>query len=70
MAASLPDFLFSGWRFRQSDVTEARSRGDLDGWTVSSLSAAYLKYQLDIYEEQRQANPHEHPPSLASIKYV
>lgn len=67
MAASLPDFLFSGWRFRQSDVTEARSRGDLDGWTVSSLSAAYLKYQLDIYEEQRQANPHEHPPSLASI---
>ena len=67
MSTSLPDFLFSGWQFRQGDVTEAKARGDLNGWTVSSLSCAYLKYQLELYEEQRKANAREPLPSLASL---
>ena len=67
MSTSLPDFLFSGWQFRQGDVTEAKARGDLNGWTVSSLSCAYLKYQLDLYDEQRKANASEPIPSLASL---
>ena len=67
MSPSLPDFLFSGWQFRQGEVTEAKARGDLNGWTVSSLSCAYLKYQLDLYEEQRKANAGEPLPSLALL---
>lgn len=67
MSTNLPDFLFSGWRFRQGDITEAKARGDLDGWTVSSLCCAYLKYQLELYEEQRKGNDQEPLPSLALI---
>ena len=67
MSTILPDFLFSGWRFRQGDITEAKARGDLDGWTVSSLCCAYLKYQLELYEEQRKNNVQQPLPSLASL---
>ena len=67
MSTELPDFLFSGWRLCEGEVADAQARGDLDGWTVSSLSCAYLKYQLDRYrDEQHQAKIQESPASLAS----
>ncbi|KAI4186425.1 MAG: hypothetical protein L6R41_003503 [Letrouitia leprolyta] len=64
ISSKLPNFLFNGWQFRQNDISEAKARGDLQGWTVSSLCSAYLKYQLDRH---LQANDQVHPPSLSSV---
>lgn len=64
VSSELPDFLFNGWQFRHNDISEAKARGDLQGWTVSSLCSAYLKYQLDRY---LQANDQISPPSLSSV---
>ncbi|KAL9024300.1 MAG: hypothetical protein Q9196_006616 [Gyalolechia fulgens] len=61
----LPDFLFNGWRFRQNDISEAKTRGDLQGWNVSSLCSAYLKYQLDRHLQTNDEV--SSPPSLSSI---
>ncbi|KAL8932077.1 MAG: hypothetical protein Q9216_006972 [Gyalolechia sp. 2 TL-2023] len=64
MSSDLPEFLFNGWQFRQNDISEAKERDDLQGWTVSSLCSAYLKYQLDRH---LQADDQVSPPSLSSI---
>ncbi|KAL8690061.1 MAG: hypothetical protein Q9218_004414 [Villophora microphyllina] len=66
LSAELPNFLFDAWRFRQHDLSEARERDELNGWNVSSLCSAYLKYQLDRHELQ-SARREEVPPSLISV---
>lgn len=67
MSPSLPEFLFNGWQFRPNDIVDAKKRDDLQGWNVSSLCSAYLKYQLDGYERELQAHDQVSPPSLISL---
>lgn len=65
--SELPEFLFNYWQFRKDDISKARDRNDLQGWNVSSLCSAYLKYQLDRHERQLAANSEDTTPSLISV---
>ncbi|KAL8655587.1 MAG: hypothetical protein Q9210_000797 [Variospora velana] len=66
-SATLPDVLFNSWRLRHEDVLEACTRGDLKGWTVSSLCSAYLEYQLQRREGDLNAKDQASLPSLVSL---
>ncbi|KAL9600375.1 MAG: hypothetical protein Q9219_003225 [cf. Caloplaca sp. 3 TL-2023] len=61
---SLPDILFNAWQFGENDISEAKARGELQGWNVSSLCSAYLKYQLTRHEHELQAGAQSSIPSL------
>ncbi|KAL8777369.1 MAG: hypothetical protein Q9194_002596 [Teloschistes cf. exilis] len=63
----LPDFLFDAWKLRPGNLSEARKRNELDGWNVSSLCSAYLKYQLDRYNEKIREQSRVVVPSLFSL---
>lgn len=52
--SGLPQCLFNAWRLNAVDLSEARDRDDLQGWTVSSLCSTYLSYQLDRHERWLQ----------------
>ncbi|KAL9584362.1 MAG: hypothetical protein Q9212_002177 [Teloschistes hypoglaucus] len=63
----LPDFLFDAWKLRPGDLSEARNRNELDGWNVSSLCSAYLKYQLDRHNDKIREKSRVVVPSLLSL---
>lgn len=63
-SSELPHFLFDGWTLRPE---HARDHQELDGWNVTTLCSAYLKYQLDRHEHHTQANLPLSAPSLVSI---
>ncbi|KAL8704056.1 MAG: hypothetical protein Q9225_008100, partial [Loekoesia sp. 1 TL-2023] len=67
LSSNLPHFLFNGWQFPQHDISDAKAKGDLKDWNVSSLCSAYLKFQLDKREHEARANIPVSPPSLISI---
>ncbi|KAL8633782.1 hypothetical protein Q9189_000518 [Teloschistes chrysophthalmus] len=54
----LPDFLFDAWKLRPGNVSEARKRNELD---------AYLKYQLDRYNDKIREQSRVVVPSLLSL---
>ncbi|KAI4095814.1 MAG: hypothetical protein LQ344_001368 [Seirophora lacunosa] len=67
VSATLPDFFFNSWPLRQKDVLEACRRGDLKGWTVSSLCSAYLEYQLQRHQRDLDVKDQASLPSLTSL---
>ncbi|KAL8640619.1 MAG: hypothetical protein Q9226_008726, partial [Calogaya cf. arnoldii] len=60
----LPNFMFTAWRLRSDDIPQAQEQDALQGWTVSSLCSACLRYQLDRHEQALEN--HSAVPSLAS----
>ncbi len=65
----LPEYLLTSWRLRKDEAWQARKRKDLKGWSASSLTEAYLKYQLDNYSRVQEAQEHAKgiPPTLSAI---
>ncbi|KAL8894888.1 MAG: hypothetical protein Q9207_008376 [Kuettlingeria erythrocarpa] len=66
IAVTLPDIIFNGWRLGRKDILEAKDRGEFDEFTVSSLCADYLRYQLRRYEHEVAAKA-QVCPSLVSL---
>ena len=50
----LPRYLLNSWRHGKFDEHKARERNDLEGWTASSLSQAFLHYQLKNYNVHQE----------------
>lgn len=65
----LPKYLLTSWRLQKDETWQAHKRKDLKGWTASSLTEAYLKYQLASYSRVQEAQEHAKaiPQTLSSI---
>jgi len=65
----LPGYLLTSWRLSKDEAWQARRRKDLKGWKASSLTEAYLKYQLGKYNhvQETQGEAKAIPPTLSSI---
>ena len=50
----LPEYLINSWRLQKDDAWEARKRRDFRGWKASSLTEAYLRYQLENHRRIRE----------------
>lgn len=65
----LPEYLLTSWRLSKNEALQCRRRKDLKGWNASSLTEAYLKYQLGKYNhvQETQGQAKAIPPTLSSI---
>lgn len=65
----LPEYLLSSWRLHHSEEQQAKEGNELDGWTVSSLTEAFLQYQLNSYEAHQENQDADKliTPSLSSM---
>ena len=63
--ASLPSFIFTGWRLRQGEERKARAAHQFENLTTSSLAEAFIKLRLD----KHLATP-DQSVSVPSLTYL